>query len=87
MKKVIALGLLALVGLTGCASDVDEIKTIESDVFGLDRKLTVYDFDGNVLEEYEGVIRVSGEEKPYLMVTIDGKRHVYYNIPVVVTEK
>lgn len=77
MKRFIAvcLTLITLVlCLSGCASWSRNIKTIGSDISGgLDRTVTVYSYDGQILGQWSGKFDVSeSEQETYF--DIDGKR-------------
>lgn len=94
-KKLIALGLVGIVGvsaLTGCASLDSAVKDHESEITGLDRVVTVYDHNGKVIREYEGMIRTkpSGGKDTgtnAVIFEVDGKRISLYNVDVVIEEK
>lgn len=64
------------------------IKDIESDwTGGLDRHLTVYTADGDVLAEYDGKIDLEKNESGVVKFDFKGKRYMYYNCFVEVIEK
>lgn len=46
---------------------------------GLDRIITIYTADGNVLAEYEGNIDIEANDGGYVIFDYDGKRYMYYN--------
>lgn len=46
---------------------------------GLNRRITVYTADGNVLAEYEGKIDIEGNDGGYVLFDFEGKRYMYYN--------
>lgn len=46
---------------------------------GLDRVVTIYTADGNVLAEYEGNIDIEANDGGYVIFDYDGKRYMYYN--------
>lgn len=46
---------------------------------GLDRVITIYTADGNVLAEYEGNIDIEANDGGYVIFDYDGKRYMYYN--------
>lgn len=90
MKKLILAGTLALSVsvLGGCKAFESFTKDIESDTKGLDRTITVYSKTGEVLKEYEGVIRTkSSSESNAIIFEVDGKRVNIYNADVVIEEK
>lgn len=87
MKKgIIAIAILASL-LTGCASFERGIKDIQSDWSGgLDRTLTVYNANGDVLKTYKGKIDLESTEGGIVKFDLDGKRIMYYNCYVEVIE-
>lgn len=46
---------------------------------GLDRTVTVYTADGQILAQYEGKIDLQANEGGYVKFDFDGKRYIYYN--------
>lgn len=77
MKKFIAIVLVLIMSLsmfTGCASWQRSMKSIGSDFTGgLYRRVTVYDYDGDVLGQWEGKFDVS-ETTTETFFDINGKR-------------
>ena len=77
MKKFIAIILVLIMSLsmfTGCASWQRSMKSIGSDFTGgLYRRVTVYDYDGDVLGQWEGKFDVS-ETTTETFFDINGKR-------------
>lgn len=75
LRMVLAVAMLASVlGLGGCASCSREMKSLSSDFGGgLHRKVTLYDYDGEVLGQWEGVFDVS-ENDQEVYFDLDGKR-------------
>lgn len=62
------------VALGGCASCSREMKSLSSDFGGgLHRKVTLYDYDGEILGQWEGVFDVS-ENDQEVYFDLDGKR-------------
>lgn len=62
------------IGLSGCASCSRFNKSMASDFGGgLHRKVTLYDYDGEVLREWEGTFDVA-ENDQEVYFDIDGKR-------------
>ena len=89
-KKLIALALITVTafGLTGCESWDRFTKTLGSDFGGgLQRKVTAYDYNGNVLYEYEGKIDIQMSETRVLFDTEEDKRVSLYNAIVIVEEQ
>ncbi len=86
VKKVLIL--MAVVMLAGCtASQQRELKTLQSNWSGLDRIVTVYNYDGSILATYEGKIDIQSSEGGKVLFDYEGKRIIYYNMPVSVIEK
>ena len=75
LRRVIAVVMLvSVLGLGGCASCSREMKSLSSDFGGgLHRKVTLYDYDGEVLGQWEGVFDVS-ENDQEVYFDLDGKR-------------
>lgn len=46
---------------------------------GLNRTVTVYTADGEVLAEYTGEIDIEGNDGGYVLFDYNGKRYTYYN--------
>jgi len=95
MKKgiKILMGVMLIIvftlNMTGCAGLTRMGKSIGSDLTGgLNRVVTVYDQNGNVLQTYEGKIDI--EDTDYgnkILFDLNGKRIVIYNSTVIVEEK
>ncbi len=80
--------LIAAVYFIMPASLKREIKDVKSDwTGGLNRHLTVYTADGNVLAEYDGKIDLESNESGVVKFDFKGKRYMYYNCFVEVIEK
>lgn len=70
----VTLTAAAALGLSGCASCSRFGKSMASDFGGgLHRKVTLYDYDGEVLREWEGTFDVA-ENDQEVYFDIDGKR-------------
>lgn len=90
----IAGGIICLLGLTmfiygisGTESVQRQMKTLSSDLNGgLNRTLTVYDYNGNEIKSYTGKFDVSNNDQGVIRFDIDGKRHLVYNGIVIVDE-
>lgn len=82
---VIGLGII----FTRTASFQRFVKSVKSDYTGgLERTVTVYDGNGNVLKEWSGKIDI--QESDYgnkVLFELDGKRKAVYNAEVIVEEK
>ena len=88
MKKI--LGLLGLVVmLSGCTEGMKrELKSINSNFSGgLNRVVSVYSYNGDLLREYEGKLDVQLSEGGKVMFDLNGKRIMLYNVVVVVEER
>ncbi len=75
-KKLILLVLAAMLacGLSGCESCSRMAKSLSSDVGGgLHRRVTLYDYDGEVLGVWEGTFDVT-ESETETAFDLDGKR-------------
>lgn len=84
MKKKI-IGLVLALGLvvgvtTGCASLDRAFTDVKSEVGnGLNRTITVYTANGDVIAEYKGKIDIQESEGGYVKFDFNGKRYIYYN--------
>lgn len=85
----VMLTIVLTLNMTGCAGLTRMGKSIGSDLTGgLNRVVTVYDQNGNVLQTYEGKIDI--EDTDYgnkILFDLNGKRIVIYNSTVIVEEK
>lgn len=88
-KKILKLALVLGMCLTlsGCASCDRGWKTLGSDLGGgLYRTVKVYDYNGNLLAEYEGKIDIE-EAESKVFFDVNGKRIIIYNAIVITEEK
>lgn len=87
-KKLIAiLMLILMLALGGCASISRGAKDLESDLRGgINRIVTVYTADGEVLKTYEGKIDMANTEGGIVKFDLNGQRIMYYNCYVEVIE-
>ena len=80
-------GFISLIALGGmlwyfnCTADgqrqiVDQRSNLSN---GLDRIVTVYTADGNVIAQYEGQIDIEANDGGYIKFDFEGKRYMYYN--------
>ena len=46
---------------------------------GLNRTVTVYTADGNVIAQYKGIIDIEGNDGGYVLFDFECKRYTYYN--------
>lgn len=89
MKKMTALILIPIITImtASCSSLERAKKDMESDFGGgLNRIVTVYTADGEVLKTYKGKIDIAATEGGYVKFDFDGKRIMYYNCYVEVIE-
>lgn len=94
LKRVAELILLVTMILIiaaasfGCASLQRAGKSIESELNGgLNRVVTVYNANGEVLKTYEGKIDMAPTEGGIVKFDLNGQRIMYYNCYVEVIEK
>lgn len=90
MKKrivILATAALIAISLTGCAFWSRSWKSFTSDVGGgLERTVTVYDNNGNIVRSWEGKFDVSESENE-VYFDIDGKRVIIHGGIVINEEK
>lgn len=73
---VIIVGIIS--GIGGCQSWERSMKSLSSDISGgLDRTVTVYDYNGQVIRQYDGKFDVSESENE-VYFDIDGKRVIIH---------
>lgn len=88
-KKIIAVILVLVIcamALAGCASWNRELKSFTSDLSGgLDRTITVYDYNGNEIHSWTGKIDISESENE-VFFDLDGKRTVVHGGIVIIQE-
>lgn len=76
-KKIIVLSLIAtcVIGLTGCTENFErEMKTVSSNLTGgLNRTVTVYDYNGEEIGSWTGKFDVSSNDQETFF-DVDGKR-------------
>ena len=91
MKKkliVIAIALMIVTPLAGCSSCERWKKDMRSDLSGgLERIVTVYNANGEVLKTYEGKIDLEATNGGIVKFDLNGQRIMYYNCYVEVIEK
>lgn len=75
--------------ISGCASLQREIKDTQSDwAGGLNRVITVYDENGNVIKTYSGKIDLDPDTTGgKIRFELNGKRIMIYNATVIAEEK
>lgn len=80
-------GFISLIALGGmlwyfnCTADgqrqiVDQRSNLSN---GLDRIVTVYTADGDVIAQYKGQIDIEANDGGYIKFDFEGKRYMYYN--------
>ena len=84
-KKVRILAILLVVvvmtalSLNGCASLQRELKSIGSDLSGgLNRTVTVYDYNGQPIKSWSGKFDLSESENEIFFDNADGKRVIIH---------
>lgn len=80
-KKIIVavLSIVTIIGMTGCASIDRDLKSLSSDIAGgIDRTVTVYDYNGNVIQSWSGKFDVSSSETEVYFDDEDGKRVIIH---------
>ena len=88
MKKIITLALIlvTIFMLTGCASMERDMKTITSDWGGgLNRTVTVYDYTGDPIKSWSGKIDISESENE-VWFDLNGKRTIIQGGIIIVQE-
>lgn len=87
MKKSIkiilatVLTIVLLLCFTGCTESTKRAMVdLKSDYLGgLDRTVTVYTADGEVIAQYTGKIDIESNAGGYVKFDFEGKRYIYYN--------
>lgn len=93
MKKtikniVIASALvISTFGLSGCAALESVAKDFESDTAKLNRVVMLYDYNGELVDTWEGMMRIESESTQNCSFIIDGKRTQINGGIIVVQEK
>lgn len=83
---LLAFGLVALVGLSGCEKVANSAKNIQSDWVGLDRNVELYScMTGKLIKVYRGDVRLNPEDVHGTSLLIDGKK-VHTNLCFVISE-
>ncbi|HIT89931.1 MAG TPA: hypothetical protein IAC41_05890 [Candidatus Merdenecus merdavium] len=82
-KTGIVLAILIVVGIIiwyffGTQAGSRSRKTLQSSVTGMERTVTVYDINGEIIKEYKGKFDVQYDESRILFDDEEGKRHVIY---------
>lgn len=90
-KRILCLVIAAVVVmscLVGCESMDRELKTLDSEFGGgLNRTITIYDQNGQVIKQYKGKADIEcNEYGNKVLFDINGKRVVTYNAVVIAEE-
>lgn len=92
MSKTIFLIIMLLIVfsgiIVGCASMDRSMKSFESDINGgLNRTVTVYDYNGNEIKSYTGMIDLEeSESNDKVLFDLNGKRTIIHGGIVVIQE-
>ncbi len=71
----VSIAAASLFGLSGCASCSRMTKSISSDMGGgLDRTVTLYDYNGEVIDSWSGKFDISEDDNEVYFDDADGKR-------------
>lgn len=90
MKKLILAVVTSIIFLSGCtsASFEREMKSWESETNGgLNRVITVYDYNGDVIKTYEGKIDIeTSTSNDKVLFDLNGKRNIIFGGIVTIEE-
>lgn len=88
MKKVF-ITLVAIVALCSCTESMQrELKSIRSDWNGgLQRKVEVYDYNGNLLKTYQGRFDVQETSDNYIYFDMEDGRRIIVHGGIIVNEE
>ena len=91
MILVTSIILAICVGIGACCYNSQAVKRMGRDIKsdlggGLDRTVTVYTADGDVLKTYKGKIDVESNDSGVVKFDLNGQRIMYYNCYVEVIE-
>ena len=80
---------VTIAAMVGCASTEREFKSFTSEMNGgLDRTLTVYDYNGKELRTYEGKIDIEvSPSNDKVLFDLNGKRNIIRGGIVIIEEK
>ncbi len=86
---LILLTLAALALFSGCARERSAIKDTQADLLGLSRSVSVYDFNGNRTEYYEGDnVRLDKSDiANAILITMDGRSMTMVGNTALILEK
>lgn len=84
---VVFVAFVGILNMSGCASCSRTMKSIGSDFDGgLDRTVTLYDYNGNVLDQWSGKFDLSSSEEEIYFDDQNGKRVIIHGGIVVAEE-
>lgn len=89
MKKLL-IGLTLVTGLStlsGCTILEDKVTNLESNTTGLERTVTIYNFNGDIIKQYHGTNVRTEVDGNQILVNLDGKRFQAFGATVLVEEK
>jgi len=91
MIATIGIILLIAIGIYACCDKSQSFHRLTKDIKsnytgGLDRTVTVYTADGEVLKTYKGKIDLENTEGGIVKFDLNGQRIMYYNCYVEVIE-
>lgn len=82
LSVIVCVGvLLGMLWYFNCTASGQRAITDQKSDFanGLNRTVTVYTADGNVIAQYEGKIDIDMNDGGYVKFDFEGKRYIYYN--------
>lgn len=90
MKKLILAVVASVIFLSGCTSSSFErgMKSWDSEINGgLNRVITVYDYNGDVIKTYEGKIDIeTSTSNDKVLFDLNGKRNIIFGGIVTIEE-
>lgn len=89
MKKLILAVATSIIFLSGCTSSFErEMKSWDSEMNGgLNRVITVYDYNGDVIKTYEGKIDIeTSTSNDKVLFDLNGKRNIIFGGIVTIEE-
>lgn len=84
---VLTIGIIFL--FCGCGESWERTKKDWDSNYngGLERTISVYSYEGNLLKTYKGKCDIEENESNKILFDIDGKRVIIYNAVVIAEEK
>lgn len=84
---VLTIGIIFL--LCGCGESWERTKKDWNSEYngGLERTISVYSYEGNLLKTYKGKCDIEENESNKILFDINGKRVIIYNAVVIAEEK